>query len=560
MTNIVGVSRVHNSAVTLLKNGKIEFHIENERFSNIKFDGFPFQSLSQIPQYVKNIEYIGIAGVGKTVPTESFSEQDVYSTFIKHLDKSFFNDQQQTVDFWQEHHLMHAACAFYNSGFSEALCIIEDGMGSEFYINDDRFLSGSYGREKSSVFMASYPCNFELIEKEILVPFKCNANLTDKIQVLDSVSPALAFQKTALHFGFHELDAGKVMGMASYGVEDINIPPIVVDGVINKQLFTVHNSDLRKVYLNTKNYPYLDTTDFQIQANFARVLQLETQQYVKEKILRLINTTNQKNLCLSGGFFLNCVANYEYLKDLPKDVNIYIEPISSDAGTALGAAKYIWHNTTKDCTIRKQDSIYYGPTKSYTHTDIEKLANNNTIITVDYDKVAKLISEKNIIAIYQGQSEAGPRALGNRSILYDPRDPNGKDYVNRVKQREWFRPFAGSILLEDVHNWFDLRGLESSPFMMYAVNALLEKINLIPGIVHIDGTCRIQTVDEIQNLHFYQLIQAFKEITGIPILFNTSFNLAGDCIVETLEQAIDTLNRSDINFLYLPEFKLLIGK
>ena len=95
---------------------------------------------------------------------------------------------------------------------------------------------------------------------------------------------------------------------------------------------------------------------------------------------------------------------------------------------------------------------------------------------------------------------------------------------------------------------------------MYAVNALLEKINLIPGIVHVDGTCRIQTVDEIQNLHFYQLIQAFKEITGIPILFNTSFNLAGDCIVETLEQAIDTLNRSDINFLYLPEFKLLIGK
>ena len=170
------------------------------------------------------------------------------------------------------------------------------------------------------------------------------------------------------------------------------------------------------------------------------------------------------------------------------------------------------------------------------------------------------ISKKNIIAIYQGQSEAGPRALGNRSILYDPRDPNGKDYVNRVKQREWFRPFAGSILLEDVHNWFDLRGLKSSPFMMYAVNALLEKINLIPGIVHVDGTCRIQTVDEIQNLHFYQLIQAFKEITGIPILFNTSFNLAGDCIVETLEQAIDTLNRSDINFLYLPEFKLLIGK
>jgi len=560
MTNIVGISRVHNSAVTLLKNGKIEFHIENERFSNIKFDGFPFQSLSQIPQYVKNIEYIGIAGVGKTVPAESFIEQDVYSTFIRHLDKSFFNSQQQIVDFWEEHHLMHAACAFYNSGFSEALCIIEDGMGSEFYISDDRFLPGSYGREKFSAFTATYPCNFELVEKEVLVPFVCNTSLNDKIRIVDFISPALAFQKTALHFGFHELDAGKVMGMASYGVEDLNIPPIIIDGIINKDLFTVHSSDLRKVYLNTKNYPYLDTTDFQIQANFARALQLETQQYVKEKILRLISTTNQKNLCLSGGFFLNCVANYEYLKDLPTDINIYIEPISSDAGTALGAAKYIWHSTTNDCTIRKQNSIYYGPTKSYSADEIKKIAKNNTIQTVNYKSVAELLSQKNIVAIFQGQSEAGPRALGNRSILYDPRDPDGKDYVNRVKQREWFRPFAGSILLEDVNQWFDLRGLDSSPFMMFAVDVLDNKKNLIPSIIHVDGTCRIQTVDQKQNSHYYQLIQSFKELTGIPILFNTSFNLAGDCIVETIEQAMDTLNNSEINFLYLPEFNLLIGK
>lgn len=560
MINIVGVSRVHNSAVTLLIDGEIKFHIENERFSNIKYDGFPFQSLAQILNYTDSVEYIGIAGVGKTVPVESFIDQDVYSTFINHLGKSFFNITRKTIDFGEVHHLMHSACAFYNSGFTDALCIIEDGMGSEFSIDDKRFMQGTYGREKSSAFLVSYPCNFKLIEKEISVPFAGDTMLNDNIRIVDSISPALAFQKTALHFGFHELDAGKVMGMASYGVEDTNIPPIIVDGVVNKDLFTVNNSDLRKVYLNTENYPYLDTSDFQIQANFARALQLETQQYVKGKILRLIRTTKQKNICLSGGFFLNCVANYEYLKDLPNDVNIYIEPISSDSGTALGAAKYIWHNTTKDCAIRKQDSIYYGPTKSYTYTDIEKLAKNNTIITVDYSEVAKLISEKNIIAIYQGQSEAGPRALGNRSILYDPRDPNGKDYVNRIKQREWFRPFAGSILLEDVHDWFDLRGLENSPFMMYAVDTLSEKINLIPSVVHIDGTCRIQTVDKLQNLHFYQLIQAFKKITNVPILFNTSFNLAGDCIVETLEQAINTLNRSDINFLYLPEFELLIGK
>jgi len=179
---------------------------------------------------------------------------------------------------------------------------------------------------------------------------------------------------------------------------------------------------------------------------------------------------------------------------------------------------------------------------------------------VTYGDVAKIISEKNIVALFQGRSEAGHRALGNRSILYDPRDPNGKNHVNIVKQREWYRPFAASVMLDHAHDWFDMAGLKESPFMMFAVDVLDNKKHLIPSIIHIDGTCRIQTVDQKQNNHYYQLIQAFKELTGIPILFNTSFNLAGDCIVETLEQAVDTLNNSEINFLYLPEFNLLIGK
>ena len=142
--------------------------------------------------------------------------------------------------------------------------------------------------------------------------------------------------------------------------------------------------------------------------------------------------------------------------------------------------------------------------------------------------------------------------------MYDPSDPNGKDHVNEVKHREYFRPFAGTILEEDVHEWFDLRGMESSPTMMYAVNCQDGIAERIPAIIHVDGTCRIQTVNEKQNPHYYNIIKAFKEKTGISIVFNTSFNLAGEPLVETLDDAIRTLANSDIEYLFLPEYNKLI--
>ena len=172
--------------------------------------------------------------------------------------------------------------------------------------------------------------------------------------------------------------------------------------------------------------------------------------------------------------------------------------------------------------------------------------------------VAELIVNKNIVALFQGRSEAGHRALGNRSILYDPRDPNGKDHVNIVKQREWYRPFAASVMLEHAHDWFDMAGLKDSPFMMFAVDVIKNKQKLIPCVTHIDGTCRIQTVTKEQNLNFYNLIDEFYKLTGVPMLFNTSFNLAGEVIVETEEEAIDVIKRSRIEYLYLPKKQTLI--
>ena len=556
----VGVSRVHNSSIALLKDGELIFHIENERLSNIKYDAYPFVAISQLPRYVDYVDNICLAGVAKTPPVEIFKSTDAYTTTIAQLNKTFFDREKTTYDLWEYHHQLHASCAFYNSGFEKAICIIKDGMGSDFAINHPNFLNGSAGREISTTFVAEYPAKFEMIDKHVMVPFVCNTVIDGKIRISNNAGEGLAFQKVSEYYGFHSLDAGKVMGMSSYGKDDQNIPSIYdQDGLINKELFDVKENHLHKTYVNYKKFPYIDTDDFQIRANLAYKLQRATEQKVKAYILEMVEKTGIKNVCLSGGFFLNCVANYEYLKDLPEDIRLYVEPISSDAGTSIGAAKLVWHELTKDTTIRKQEHIYLGLHHNYTPDQIKsKLLPLETFSHVTYTDIADLISKKNIVGIYQGRSEAGPRALGNRSLLYDPRDPDGKDTVNLIKKREWFRPFAGSILQEKADEWFEMRGLTESPFMMYAVNVLESQKSKIPAITHVDGTCRVQTVHSKQNLHFYNLISEFYKKTGVPIIFNTSFNLAGECIVETLDDALSTLRRSDIEYLYLPEFEMLI--
>lgn len=179
---------------------------------------------------------------------------------------------------------------------------------------------------------------------------------------------------------------------------------------------------------------------------------------------------------------------------------------------------------------------------------------------ISYSDIAKLVFEKNIVAIFQGRSEAGPRALGNRSLIYDPRDLNGKNYINQIKGREQFRPLAASVLSEFSHEWFDMLGLEESPYMTFSFKVKEEKKDLIPSVVHVDNTCRIQTVSESQNYHYYNIIKAFYSLTNIPIVLNTSFNLGGYPIVETPTDALNTIMNSSINYLYFPEISVLIEK
>lgn len=185
-------------------------------------------------------------------------------------------------------------------------------------------------------------------------------------------------------------------------------------------------------------------------------------------------------------------------------------------------------------------------------------------------KIFNDISSENVVhdyilkqklgAIYQGRSECGPRALGNRSIIFDPRISNGKQIVNRVKKREPFRPFAATVLEEECHKWFDMMGISSSPFMTFAINILESKKEQVPSIVHVDNTCRIQTVNIRQNEMYYNLIKIFFDATGIPMLLNTSFNIAGNPMVEDVSDAIKTLYNSKLDYIYFPEINLLVSK
>ena len=206
------------------------------------------------------------------------------------------------------------------------------------------------------------------------------------------------------------------------------------------------------------------------------------------------------------------------------------------------------------------ESLYLGPEQEYTGYDVFQIIDsyNGQVNDASYKEIAELIKEGNIVAIFQGRSENGPRALGNRSILFNPTIKNGKDIVNKVKKREYFRPFAASVMKEYAHDWFDMKGLKESPNMMYAVDVKEDKKNLIPAVLHVDDTCRIQTVNKNVNEHYYNLIEEFYKLTGIPLLFNTSLNLAGDPLAETLDDVMKILTNSEMKYCYMPEHSTLI--
>tara|TARA_B110000305_G_C19354208_1_gene595889 strand:+ start:90 stop:1280 length:1191 start_codon:yes stop_codon:yes gene_type:complete len=360
--------------------------------------------------------------------------------------------------------------------------------------------------------------------------------------VINEFDLGFLYMITGQSCGFTD-EGGKLMGLQSYGELDSTLPEI------NMDVFCLNKHDNYGNTFNVEKYPQLK--DKQTKINFAHKMQ----KTFEEQQLNLINTyldkTNHINLIITGGTALNVVSNYNLRKTLSRDINMFVEPLCGDEGNSIGICNLF----LLEQNINTDFSMYScGNDPIYDY----KLSNNETEITADDILVAKLIADGNIVSYFHGKAEAGPRALGNRSILFNPTIKDGKDIVNTVKGREFFRPFACSILEEYSHEWFDLDILDSSPTMMYAVNSLPGIQDKIPSVIHVDGTCRVQTVNAQENKNYYNLIKEFHNITDVPILFNTSFNLAGDPIVHTVEDALDTIRKSKIEYLYLPDQNKLI--
>ena len=574
---IAGIALGHNAGVCLLKDGEIIFSVEEESLSKFKHDGGPLLSMMKILDYTDKLDYLVVAHLIanpqdiKEHTVLEYTREPLYQGFARRLglieqpkDGQVDMQSPQVINMVDNHHQCHSAIAFYNSGFQTAVSVIVDSNGSSNLLTDD----GVIYYETESIFDCSYTKGIKTLYKKVhctkgksyLLLKNYNPDLNETFDLEADEGPGIGkvWDAVTNYCGFHVNECGKTMGLSAYGAPNPNLPDLFQNDTANKDLIKAFYP--YKAELNTNKYNILDVLESADQ-DMAFKVQEETQEQVLKLIIKASEMSNNKNVVLSGGYALNCVSNYYYLDKLKEhDINLYVEPNSSDAGTATGAA-LLYHYRKGDINKRERiESLYLGPEQEYTGYDVFQIIDsyNGQVNDASYKEIAELIKEGNIVAIFQGRSENGPRALGNRSILFNPTIKNGKDIVNKVKKREWFRPFAASVMKEYAHDWFDMKGLKESPHMMYAVDVKEDKKNLIPAVLHVDDTCRIQTVNKNVNEHYYNLIEEFYKLTGIPLLFNTSLNLAGDPLAETLDDVMKILIDSEMEYCYMPEHATLI--
>ena len=580
--NVLAINPGHNGSAALVVDGKLEIYIEEERMSRMKQDGNPFKSMIWIMQHHR-IDALILCGTGSE-PEKSplpWTGEVSYHALVRK-----FYPHVKVISFGDYHHHAHAAAAFYGSGFDSAAALIVDGCGSRVLVPDDDDVPREQKcpvLETESIYKCEWPLTMDPVWKRYSDSIAPRIQ-TSSLDVDGAVTTVKGYEAVSEWLGFGPIEAGKTMGLAPYGRDDKKIPDFFLEDSLRGDKNVFIPMYPRTAYIDTERYDYLDNRSDEkdeggivwhrdkskirdVHKNIAYKIQKETQEIMCKFIEKAVDITGEKNIVISGGYGLNVIANAYYKERFP-ELNIYIDPICHDGGTVIGAAKYFAYEFAKEKgdTYEKDPlkNVYLGPEHKYTDDTLESYIKFNKLedeveVTETTDvEVAQLIKDRNIVTIFQGRSEGGPRALGNRSILYDPTDPDGKDFVNTVKGREWFRPFAASILKEHAKDWFDMKGLRETPYMMYALEVSDAHIGEIPAVTHVDGTCRIQTVSKLDNTSYYALIKEFYKLTGVPLLFNTSFNLGGEPLVETIDDAIHTLRRSKLEYLYMPELGKLI--
>ena len=479
MTQWIGaITRGHNGGAVLLKDGQIVFAIEEERLSRKKYDGGPFAAMLKFKEFTDKLDYLVVA---HTQPLEDssrvdFSGGDIYTGLARKLglidgkDSAYDQKSQhrQVIDLSHIHHKLHAACSFYRSGFDSATAVIVDGAGTfiPMNINSGNFNEEFMTWECESLFSCAYPDDFKTLYKHqggngpypgtyiTQIPSDREGEEGFHELVLDdSAGITKAYEAVTQYCGFQPIEAGKTMGLAPYGKPNSKIPALYTDGSGGKWRTADRNVIIptypNAALVNDGKYEYLhtsfdlqnskvDLTTLENRRDLAYAVQEQSQEEVLKLIFKAVEMTGNKNVVLSGGYALNCVANYWYLDKLNKEgINLYVEPVSSDAGTAIGAALLLYHQLTKDKTVRPHtETIYEGFKYELTLNEIDNIAEKYgaSVSDVDHKKVVETIRDRNIVALWQGCSENGPRALGNRSLLFDPTIEDGKDHVNKKKE------------------------------------------------------------------------------------------------------------------------------
>jgi len=585
MTKILGISAFyHDSAAALIVDGKIIAAAQEERFTRKKHDPeYPTNAinycLSEAKISLDQVDYIafydkpflkferlletyvafaprGFAQFVKAMPIwlrDKLFQKKMLLNLLKEHDDNFKDENKML---FSEHHLSHAASAFYPSPFNEAVVLTADGVG-----------------EWATTTVAVGKGNKLNMKKEIHFPH----------------SLGLLYSAFTYYTGF-KVNSGeyKLMGLAPYGepkyynqIKD-NLIDIKNDGSfrLNQDFFnyatglTMTNDKFHNLFgKRPRNSKEDKITQFHM--DIAASIQKVTEDIMLSLAISLRQEFNIPNLCLAGGVALNCVANGKILKEKIFD-NIWIQPAAGDAGGSLGAALAFWHiEQNKERKISNTDDMqgsYLGP--QYSQQEVEKklndlgakfeILNEENLI----NRVTEDLSKGNEIGWFQGRMEFGPRALGARSIIGDPRSPSMQKNLNlKIKYRESFRPFAPSVMREDLSDWFEMDC--DSPYMLFVsdvapnkrrtmtkdekalfgINKLNVKRSEIPAVTHVDYSARIQTVHKETNSKYYKLLSEFKKKTGCPVLVNTSFNVRGEPIVNTPEDAFNCFMGTELDIL-----------
>jgi len=550
---ILAISIAHDSSICSLNDGIIEFYCKEERLSRIKRDKAPFASLD----LYKSLNFGKIDHILYITPTNG-DEASAY--LYGEYTKKTFGVEMENYSILQ-HHILHANLAFYNSGFTESLVFVIDRNGSMFFVN-----GVPAAREAESIYIFSklgisktIQKNFWIISgqesnKSSIKKYIENYYGSDIIINANSINGIVkVYEAATVQIGQSVLENGKTMGLSSYG-DNKYYEPLFISHIPNDLYFSVINNNI-PFYRETCFFEEEDKItnevtkeNYQYYANKAKHVQTETQNEVLSLIKEQIKKTGIKNICIVGGYGLNVVANQYYIKSLP-DINFYFEPVADDSGISIGATimKYIELDTKN--TFESMNDNFYHYFNNKEELDIG--------IDSSIDEICQMLINKKSIAIFEGNPEAGPRALGHRSILFDARNIDCKDLINKVKNREWYRPFAGVILENEFKNYFDTMGLSKSEYMTINFDCKENTKNLVPGIVHIDNTSRMQTVSDG---FIFDLLNRFYDLTGCPILLNTSFNLAGEPLVQTKDDALLVLEKSCLDAVYfVDENKLVLN-